>query len=159
MEFDKTKVYSAVNADEVKIGSKGFVANNINSLKAEVMLGTNVKEVLSISDENAADRFNMVGTFSYPLFYLVKEPEENKLCPFKDTTELFTEWAKHANKLPIAPIDMPAVYLKPKDSDLSQLIEAYDTRTVIVGARSFDMKELCDNWTFNDGSPCGVEED
>lgn len=33
MEFDKSKVYTVLNADEVKIGSKGYFADRLLSLK------------------------------------------------------------------------------------------------------------------------------
>ena len=36
MEFDKNKVYTALNADELKVGSKVIVANYLESLKAQV---------------------------------------------------------------------------------------------------------------------------
>lgn len=36
MEFDKSRVYTAVNADEVKAGSKGIFANTYASLQKKV---------------------------------------------------------------------------------------------------------------------------
>lgn len=36
MKFDKSKLYTAVNADELKVGSKVFVADNLEELRTEV---------------------------------------------------------------------------------------------------------------------------
>lgn len=33
MEFDKAKVFTVLNADEVKIGSSGYFADNLRSLR------------------------------------------------------------------------------------------------------------------------------
>ena len=84
---------------------------------------------------------------------------KKKLRPFKDTDELFTEWAKRAGKLPIAPIDMPAIYLKSKNSNVSALISFYGSTTVCFDDITYTMQNILDNYTFNDGSPCGIEEE
>lgn len=36
MEFDKSRVYTSVNADELKVGSEVICANNLDSLKCKV---------------------------------------------------------------------------------------------------------------------------
>lgn len=33
MEFDKSRVFTALNADEIKVGSKGYFADNLRSLR------------------------------------------------------------------------------------------------------------------------------
>ena len=33
MEFDKSRIYTVVNADEIKLGSTGYFADNIYSLQ------------------------------------------------------------------------------------------------------------------------------
>lgn len=33
MEFAKAKIFTALNADEVKVGSKGYFADNLRSLR------------------------------------------------------------------------------------------------------------------------------
>lgn len=39
MEFDKLKVYTALNASEVKVGSKGYGSDTIEDLKNKVITG------------------------------------------------------------------------------------------------------------------------
>lgn len=78
MEFDKSKVYTAVNADELKVGSKVVCANTIKDLKRKVaeneIIGIN-----GIKDDCYENRFTAWFDDDYALAYLVSEPEEKKL--------------------------------------------------------------------------------
>lgn len=86
MEFDKSRVYTALNADEIKIGSNVIVASNIGDLKGRVALYNEgndrfVTVITSIQDERYADRF-VIGTVTdkyvstnWPFAYLVSEPD------------------------------------------------------------------------------------
>lgn len=78
MDFDKNRVYTAVNADELKIGSKVVCANTIKDLKRKVaeneIIGIN-----GIKDDCYENRFNAWFDDDYALAYLVSEPEEKKL--------------------------------------------------------------------------------
>lgn len=40
MTFDKNKVFTAINADEVKVGSKGFFGDTISGLKINSVGGS-----------------------------------------------------------------------------------------------------------------------
>lgn len=83
MEFDKSRVYTALNAEELKVGSKVIVANNINSLKCKVQRTIfnecDIMEVKNIFDESNERRFQLTCKGAYPLAYLISEPEEKKL--------------------------------------------------------------------------------
>ena len=86
MEFDKSRVYTALNADELKVGSEVIVASDLASLKGRVALYNEgddkyVTVITSIQDELYADRFGIgtitnkyVGTY-WSLAYLVSEPD------------------------------------------------------------------------------------
>lgn len=79
MEFDKSKVYSAANADEVKIGSVGYFADSLGSLKELVANDSSNKHVLTaVYSENAVYRFSY-GDLQWGVFYLISESEE-KIC-------------------------------------------------------------------------------
>lgn len=81
MEFDKTKVYTALNADEVKPGSKGYFADSIGLLKEAVKneRKANYGKIESISDnEYDACRFIIIDDACYAFFYLVEESKEKK---------------------------------------------------------------------------------
>ena len=75
MEFDKSKVYTALNADELKVGSKVIVANNMESLKCKVDDESDITEVVEIFGENCERRFKTASTDSWPLAYFVSESE------------------------------------------------------------------------------------
>ena len=82
MEFDKNRVYTALNADELKIGSRVVVADNITDLKKKVSNDecSVLSNILSGDwiyrfEVNTPDR----DAIQHCLAYLVSEPEENKL--------------------------------------------------------------------------------
>lgn len=78
MEFDNSKVYTALNADELKIGSKVTVANDLAHLK--VFVHDDFTCILEkVLDEESTCRFVANDGAPYSLAYLVSEPEEKKL--------------------------------------------------------------------------------
>lgn len=83
MEFDKSRVYTALNADELKVGSKVICATCLANLKEYVAdyfnEGVdNTCIITSILDETYRDRFQ-TDINNSPFVYLVSEPEEKKL--------------------------------------------------------------------------------
>lgn len=79
MNFDKSRVYTALNADELKVGSKVIVANALQTLKKHVAHeSSNTVTLVGISDESYSDRF-FDGTTNWCLAYLVEEPKEKQL--------------------------------------------------------------------------------
>ena len=78
MEFLKEHVYTALNADELKVGSHVIAANNIDSLVCKVHDGDDILEVKEILIASYERRFLCKGG-TYPFVYLVSEPEEKKL--------------------------------------------------------------------------------
>ena len=83
MEFDKSKVYTALNADELKVGSEVICASCLANLKEYVAdyFNEGIKNtciITSILDDTYGNRFE-IGERHSPLVYLIKEPEENKL--------------------------------------------------------------------------------
>lgn len=84
MEFDKSKVYTALNADELKVGSKIICANTIGNLKelveqnmAEISDLTRIDTVFSDKRFVVNEDTDRVCAFLFA--YLVSEPEEKKL--------------------------------------------------------------------------------
>ncbi len=81
MEYNESKVYTAVTADKLKVGSKVIVANYLELLIAEVKSNahpTYVRELSGVMGTSSTNRFK-VGNETYNLAYLVSEPEEKKL--------------------------------------------------------------------------------
>ena len=84
MIFDKSRVFTALNADELKVGSKVLVADDLRSLKLFVegyKEGNATSVLVGIHDDRHEFRFR-VGedtTDNFALAYLISEPEEKKL--------------------------------------------------------------------------------
>ena len=81
MIFDKSKVYTALNADELKVGSKVILANYLEGLKNRVEANsypTYVQELKCVMGTSSTNRFKTDTDF-YNLAYLISEPEEKKL--------------------------------------------------------------------------------
>lgn len=87
MEYDKRRVYTALNADELKIGSKVILSDNLSYLKECVEHGDDIVSLEAIKSEAFGERF-FDGSSSWYLAYLVEEPEEKKLK--KDCVSLLT---------------------------------------------------------------------
>lgn len=85
MEFDKSRVYTALNADELefKEGSTVAVANDLSTLKTKVQSEINFVTLIRVWGTSTTNRFEVTNTDGvdnrYNLCYLVSEPEEKKL--------------------------------------------------------------------------------
>ena len=144
MKFDKTRVYSACNADEVKVGSKGYFADSINDLKKKVNEGSELLTLTKIYGEESATRFSISSISSYILFYLVEEPEEKTYRPYNNTDEI-----------PGGALHKIAV-----SSDGTRLlITAEDDKRVYLGPQGWvSLLDLYQYYTWLNDIPCGVEE-
>ena len=92
MKFDKNRVYTALNADELKPGDKVFLADTISYLKTLVRHEEHILEIDYIASEDSMSRFCFYSkenneTYRYNLAYLV-ERAEKKVRSCKDTDEM-----------------------------------------------------------------------
>ena len=79
MEFKKERVYSAVNADELKPGDKVIVADRLSDLK--ILIQENAISTLKkVKGENKGYRFDVGVGIPYALAYLVKRKENCANC-------------------------------------------------------------------------------
>lgn len=78
MEFDNSKVYTALNADELEIGSKVTVANDLAHLKVFVR-NDFICKLEKVLDEESTCRFIANEGVPYSLAYLVAKPDKKKL--------------------------------------------------------------------------------
>lgn len=76
MNFDKSRVYTALNADELKVGSKVIVAYDLFTLKEDLSDPRLLKVVEKVESEGWEERFVCDDGFHYALAYLVEEPKE-----------------------------------------------------------------------------------
>lgn len=73
MKFDKNRVFTPVNADELKIGSKVFVADSMYSLMIDVEYEANMTVLEGVHDVSYQNRFVTRNQEDRILAYLVEE--------------------------------------------------------------------------------------
>lgn len=83
MEFDESRVYTALNADELKIGSKVIVSDALRFLKEKVKNNAKANTLKKIYCDDCAGRFGTEDDIAFYLAYLVEEPEELKWTDLK----------------------------------------------------------------------------
>ena len=163
MEFDKANVFTALNADEARVGSKGYFSDCLGKLKELVSENSlnSYGELTAVHCDYTFNRFEMDNTLNWLLFYLVKEPGEKELRPYKDVDEMVEDFMKRFN-VNVPPYEMPLIWIKTKDADRKYLITrfAFDV-TICHNAEvcTPTFEELAEGYTYLDGSPCGIEED
>lgn len=73
MEFDKNRVFTPANADELKIGSKVFVADSMHSLMLDVEHEVNMTVLEGVHDDSYEKRFITHDQDDRILAYLIEE--------------------------------------------------------------------------------------
>ena len=83
MEFDKTRCYSALNADELRAGDKVIVADQLSVLKQRVREGKEDSAIVlqRINGEDWGRRFGFTMS-DYALAYLVERKENCTNCHY-----------------------------------------------------------------------------
>lgn len=148
MKFDESKIYTMLNADKVKPGSIGYLADTIAILKEKLADNANPDTLIRVDTENAAYRFFGVHT-SYLMFYLIEEPN---FRPFKNTEELLKTLKCSTG------LTMPGIWVKDSNDTKSKyLIAGFSSDKVLINDYWRDFSELLERYTFLDGSPCGVK--
>ena len=204
MQFDKSRAYTSLNADELRAGDKVIVGDTLAELKDRVSRDFKGEIITGILDEERCVRFE-IGDNNYTLAYLIERKENCTNCdmgemdeddwigcspdkigkedvaktwccdnwkpktkqkaeshyrPFKNTDELIKVWLEKGGKWQKRELTMPYIWVKRKNfpKDRGTLITSLDDDIVYVGICQRTMDELFDDYTFLDGSPCGVEE-
>lgn len=174
MEFDMTKVFTALNADEVKVGSKGYGSNTIKGLMVEVdnSLGNDYGEIYDIKDSSFSNRFFIKERGGFNLFYLVEEPAKKEYRSYNDMNEMIEDFEKRFYLVPQVlnlsqALRLPQIWVKGKPEgkckdEIVQVVGFYKDLVTICRAydvNEFTLYELFDHFTYLDGSPCGIKED
>lgn len=162
MEFDKSRIYTVVNADEIKLGSTGYFADNIYSLQQAVQ--HNDKEcfgkVEDIKDIGTGFRFVADNGACFSLFYFIEEQEDKKLRPYRDSDEMVEDFKKRFNEN-VPPYAMPLIWIKTKGADKKYLIVRFASAVTVcynVEVYTITLEDLVKGYIYLDGSPCGIEE-
>lgn len=85
MEFDVKRVYTALDADKLKVGSECIFADTMETLKTLVRCDDGTYNTLKcIGDESCSDRFvSAKSDIAFNLAYLVAEPLHLKWTDLK----------------------------------------------------------------------------
>ena len=168
MKFDKSKVYTALNADEVRIGSKGYFASTIADLRITVEGDWTLRDVKVIRDDNWVSRFEDDNGDYYSFFYLVEEPKENRFRPYSNPDEMIEDFKKRYNSYggwsgKDNPMYNPIIWVKHKETNSSALITFFSKITNAVTFADSDNPHslgiLFEQFVYLDGSPCGIMEE
>ena len=154
MKFDKSRVYTAVNAEELPIGSKCIFANNVFTLKDHVRNNYPAEILISVCSETITERFNSDRDEFHSLAYLIEPPAEPKYKPFSSVEKAMEAIKKHGG------------WVKDKTTDDLKLITSIgkisdSVGSIGVGGSYYTFTTFLDRYVFaDDGSPCGelVEE-
>ncbi len=158
MIFDKSKVYTSINADELKVGDKVIVADDLVFLKALVERGSRLSTIDEIYDENCQSRFVVEGyDYVYSLAYLVERAEERKWRPYKNTDEMIADFKKRFN-IQCANYELPLIWVQEKNTAYKRFIANFYGAVVGMTDDTKLLSKLFNRYTYLDGTPCGVEE-
>ena len=158
MTFDKNKIYTSLNADEVKVGSIGYFADSISTLK-EIVKNEEFFEVELILNEEYTYRFKASNGLDYMLFYLVEEPKNEECRPYKSNAELIKDFKNRICGFTYEE-NLPNIWIKEKNSGDKYLITGFikddsNTYCVLIGTCFVSLEVLFKSYTYLDGTPCG----
>ena len=149
MEFDKSRVYTAVNADELKIGSKCIFADTVKGLRRKVEEDADCVETFYRLYNNGVDDLFVGNNFTYCYAYLIEPPDEPKYKPFKDIDKAMEAIKKHGG------------WIKKKSNRYQYIVIAKSSTSLRLIDGWFTLEAIFYDYVFaDDGSPCGelVEE-
>lgn len=147
MTFEKSRVYTALNADELKLGSKCIFADTVEELKQRAMNAeTFISTLERVYTESEDARF-VSDDVKYLLAYIIEPPKELWYKPFSDMETALKEMEKHN------------WWVRHRYGDVS-LVTSYNkksqTNNVYINGVWYTLKTLFDYFVFaDDGSSCG----
>ena len=148
MEFDKSRVYTALNADELPIGSKCVFADTVKALRKKVQADDYVQYVQPFIrlHDNGYDVQFLAGCYLYAYAYLIEPPAEPKYKPFESVDKAMEAIKKHGGWVGY--------------KCFSFLVTAYDKarpdHAVCFSDNWYSLQDLYKSFVFaDDGSPCG----
>ena len=164
MNFDKSRVFTALNAEELNVGTRVLVADTMDELKHKVSAYENEHEiaepatVIGIHAECMCKRFRVKfdeidREYEYALAYVIPCMER----PFNDLFELITYWDRFFQKEKRPPYTLPFIWVV-SDKGTHLLITGFrkEDNTVEIGKEWHSLQYMFDNFTFEDGRPFGV---
>lgn len=145
MEFDKSRVYSVANADDLQIGSECIFADTLYDLQQYVQEDSHIDELVRVRNSKENLRFEGKNWVHYVLAYLIEPPAEKKYKPFESVEEAMKAIKKHGG------------WISRKNTTMNWLVIKYGHLTLMTSNDIIGVETLFENYEFaDDGSPCGV---
>ena len=88
--------------------------------------------------------------------YRIK-PEE-KYRPYKDTDEMIEDFKRRFN-VQVPPYAMPMIWVRDKGTNVRSHVSAFFAKNVTFRDATWWLDVLFENFTYLDGSPCGIREE
>lgn len=151
MEFDKSRVYTAVNADELPIGSKCIFADTVKALRKKVQAddyAQYVQPFIRLHD-NGYDVQFLAGYYTYNYAYLVEPPAKPKYKPFESVEKAMDAIKKHGG------------WVKWKSDNIQGAVIGRSSNRIKILQDWVSPEDMFNDYVFaDDDSPCGelVEE-
>lgn len=147
MNFDKSKVYTAVNADELKIGSKCIFADTVKGLRRKVEEDTDCVETFYRLHNNGGDDLFVGNDCAYCYAYLIEPPAEPKYKPFESIDKVMEAIKKHGG------------WIKKKSNRYQYIVIAKSSTSLRLYDGWFTLEAIFYDYVFaDDDSPCGKLE-
>ena len=150
MKFYSSRIYTAINADELQIGSECIFANTLEELR-QIVQAVNVEDGTKKSsnwyyDANIKYFVSDKGTWIYA--YLIKPPKEPKYRPFESIEEAMKAIKEHDGwvKNSLGTCWLVTGYATKEDIN----------KSVHIASNWVSLDSLYRNYIFaDDGTPCG----
>lgn len=147
MNFDKSKVYTAVNADELKIESRCIFADTVKDLRKKVEEDTDCVETFYRLHNRGGDDLFVGNNFTYCYAYLIEPPDEPKYKPFESIDKAMEAIKKHGG------------WIKKKSNRYQYIVIAKSSTSLRLIDGWFTLEAIFYDYVFaDDGTPCGELE-
>ena len=157
MEFDKSKVCTAVNAEDLPIGSKCIFADTVIGLKNRIQeenAADHAMEFIKLYKKGIDNQFAAGDGYIYNYAYLIESPAEPKYKPFESNKKAFEATKAHGG------------WVKHKKAEFLCFIVGIDIEgedepmihkpMIQMNNDWYEVDKLFENYVFaDDGSPCG----
>lgn len=162
VEFDKSKIYTAVTADEMHIGDTVYGADNVCALENYVKEEScrDLGKITAINPYSTEYRFEVTNDFTgiskdFALAYLVKKV--TVVVPYESMDDMLAHVRKCSA---IIRTNYPSVWLRKKtgtwEGDI-HLVTGFRESGVVIGNTAYNFEELLAEYEYLDGTPCGQE--
>mgnify|MGYP003592355827 CR=1 FL=1 len=156
MIFDKSKVYSALNADELHAGDTVILADNLTALRSRVEGDKYIGKLIDIECEDYGYRFLSNDGYHYHWAYLVERAPEGKYVPWtKENCPL-----KAGDVLRYISEDREETLVDAVCFDRDCCIHLAVNLNVGISSDWKSFEDLFSDYLMGNGEPCGqkVEE-